>query len=65
MTREFDFPAPKRETSELQTRINGIAQLEKLEKTGAHTHSITTSLDPTKDKILSVEAHELREHERE
>lgn len=65
MTREFDFPALKRETSELQTRINGIAQLEKLEKTGVHTHSITTNLDPTKDKILSGEAHELREHGKE
>lgn len=62
MTREFDFPAPKRETSELQTRINGIAQLEKLEKSGIHAHTITENLDPTKDKIISHEAHELREH---
>lgn len=60
MNREIDFPAPSRDTSDLQNRINGIAQLEDLEKDGIHAHTIMENLDPTANKIIAEEAHELR-----
>lgn len=60
MNREIDFPAPSRETSDLQNRINRIAQLESLEKDGIHAHTIMENLDPTSNKIIAEEVHELR-----
>jgi hypothetical protein len=60
MNREFEIPAPSRDTSELQARINGIAQLEQLEIDGIHAHTIMESLDPTREKIITEEVHKLR-----
>jgi hypothetical protein len=66
MTREFDFPAPRRETSALQARLNNIAKLEALEKPEAnmqavHAHSLIEAFDPTGNRAVSHQAHELRE----
>lgn len=61
MNREIEFPAPSRDTSDLQARINGIAQLEQLETDGQHhAHTMMRELDPTQGKVIAEEVHELR-----